>query len=222
MKKSILLLLMGGLALCLTPDMYAQNYGTGKKKKKKAEPKEQTRTERDVRTDDYFDDDGNLAAKLWYGGSGTFGFGGNNFQRFFQIGARPLIGYKITPAFSLGPTFGVTYLNLRESCGIGADGVCRLNAVEYGVGAFARYRVIPAIFAHVELYQQRTPEIVGTDVDGRFQTAYFGEQEINIGAGYSSNSGGALGSEIMVLYNVNEQAQFDSPFSIRVGLNYKF
>ena len=222
MKKSILLLLMGGLALCLTPDLHAQNYGTGKKKKKKAEPREQTRTERDVRTDDYFDDGGNFKSKLWYGGSGVFVLNQATFQGqsygIFAIGVRPQVGYKITPAFSLGPTVGIAYRSQREA-GIG------FNAIQYGVGAFSRYRIIPAIFAHAEYYIDRVPIATGFQPDNpsRLTTEHVTFNDFLVGLGYQSNNGSAWGQTIEVLYNVSNPPQNTLfPFELRVGINYNF
>ena len=220
MQKSPLLLLLGALLLCFSTDLAAQNYGSGKKKKKKPEPRERTRTEQ-TETDDYFDDSGNLTAKLWYGASGTFQisqFAGNGV---LAIGIRPMVGYKITPAFSVGPTVGVSYVSQRTQ-GIG------YNGVQYGAGAFTRYRIIPAIFAHAEYYVDRVPFPVSPfelkpGSTNRLVTQYETFSDFLVGLGYQTGGGSSpLGQSIELLYNTTNPPEGIFPFNIRISINYNF
>ena len=224
MKRSLLLLVLGCCLLLFAAPLGAQNYGSGKKKKKKKpEPRERTttRTTRssDDQTDDYFDDAGNLATKLWYGASGTLQFSQFQDQGVLAIGLRPMVGYKITPAFSVGPTIGLAYVSQR-SRGIG------FNGWQYGAGAFARYRIIPAIFAHVEYYIDRVPgpRIPLEPKPGspdRLVTDYATFDDFLIGLGYQTGSG-QFGQSIEVFYNVNNPREGLLPFDFRLSFNYNF
>jgi hypothetical protein len=71
---------------------------------------------------------------LYYGGSVTLSFAGAT-----RIGVFPLVGYRLTPQFSLGAKVGYEYVNYNE-----------FNAHNYGAGAFARYRVVPQLYLHGE------------------------------------------------------------------------
>jgi len=87
------------LLLCFNVDSYAQ-YGYGKKKKKKKKVE---------KNDEYFDESGGLGHKLWYGGGFNLRVSCNCFQRLFQIGIFPLVGYKNTEEFSVCPRASVQY-----------------------------------------------------------------------------------------------------------------
>ena len=52
-------------------DADAQNYG---KKRKKKKPAKTEKTKKSEKTDDYFDDSGNFASHLWYGGGFSLGY----------------------------------------------------------------------------------------------------------------------------------------------------
>ena len=131
-----------------------------------------------------------------------------------------MVGYKITPAFSVGPTVGVSYVSQRSQ-GIG------YNGVQYGAGAFARYRVIPAIFAHAEYYVDRVPfpteplELRPGSTN-RLETSYQTFDDFLIGLGYQTGNG-QWGQSIEALYNVtNPRTNSLLPFDFRISFNYNF
>ena len=111
------------LLLCFNVDSYAQ-YGYGKKKKKKKKVE---------KNDEYFDESGGLGHKLWYGGGFNLGFSGNSFQSLFQIGISPMVGYKITEEFSVGPRASVQYNYFRVNDG---GQVLRASPITWAAGAF--------------------------------------------------------------------------------------
>jgi len=177
-----------------------QNEAIAQKKKKK-----------DSDNAEYFDESGGFLTKLWYGGGFNLGFSGNNFQSLFQIGISPMVGYKITDEFSIGPRIAIQYISYRENFGGGQ--VYKDNFVTFGGGAFSRYKIIPALFAHVE-YERAT--VVDQFLNRVQQDNFF------VGLGYTS-TGSVLGYEISLLYNTNLPSNsFQQPFDIRIGLNYNF
>ena len=129
-------------SLCFAiADVDAQNYGRKKKKKKKKSPKTE-------KTDDYFDESGNFASKLWYGGGFNLGFSGNNVNSSFLAGISPMVGYKIIDELSIGPILGIQYNYLK---GVSTDGQIRKgNAWSWSAGAFARFKFLRTLFAHAE------------------------------------------------------------------------
>lgn len=212
MKRIIQLsVLVFTLLLCFNVDSYAQ-YGYGKKKKKK----KKTKTEKN---DEYFDESGGFAHKLWYGGGFNLGFSGNSFQSLFQLGISPMVGYKITEAFSIGPRASVQYNYFRINDG---GRVLKASPITWSAGAFTRYKVLQNFFAHGEIAYQN--ELVSFNTSGnelipirRTRTSYF------LGAGYNSGNG-ILGYEIYLLYNLNLPANLinTSPIDFRIGFTYNF
>ena len=78
-------------------------------------------------------------SKWYYGGSVSFGFSSN----YFSIGVQPVVGYKVTPQFSLGGKVGYTYYSNSS-----VDP--SFNSSNYGGSIFSRYRIIPQLYAHAE------------------------------------------------------------------------
>ena len=211
MKKILeLSLIIGALILCFNVDVSAQ-YGYGKKKKKKKEKVEEN--------DEYFDESGGFGHKLWYGGGFNLNFSSNNFVSTFQIGVSPMVGYKITPEFSIGPRTAITYINLRVNDG---GQVLTSNPLTWSAGAFARYKVFQNFFGHAEFEYQNAVvgyNLLPNDLEPVRQT----QNNYFLGAGYNSGSG-IVGYEIYLLYNVNlpETVLNQSPIVIRFGLTYNF
>ena len=106
----------------------------------------QKRSNRDI--DEYFDDRGSFKDRLWYGADVTLNFfsvpGGNAFN----AGIAPMVGYKITDAFSVGPRIEILYRGERYDINTGTD--LKFNSTNYGVGAFTRLKVFNQYFIHAE------------------------------------------------------------------------
>lgn len=197
-------LLIMALLFCVSNDLHAQR---GKKKSSK--------------TDEYFDDRGGFAHKLWYGGGISLGFSGGNFESLFQFGLSPMVGYKITDKFSVGPRVSAIYTNYRYQ--ISNTQVAKADPISWGAGAFARYRIIPIIFAHVEYGVENEAlftDIRGTDIVVARRT----RNNMFLGLGYTSaNSSSPWGFEISILYNaLLPSNSVESPFDLRTGITYNF
>lgn len=227
------------MAMAAPTDLDAQVYGRKKKKKKK---------EKTTKTDDYFDESGNFAQKLWYGAGGVLNFQSFNSSSLFRIGLSPMVGYKITPWLSAGPRLSILYTGYKGGSVIGiqnSDGsyaidpatlnrnVERVGTTDIGVGLFARAKFLQNFFAQVEVenYISRDPVI---DVNGNQlifvkdndTLDFFKENrsQLNtyIGGGYNSSLG-LVGYEIAILFNVTQDAaDFNPPYQFRVGFTYNF
>ncbi|MCI4647218.1 hypothetical protein [Phaeodactylibacter sp.] len=172
-------------------------------------------------TDRYFDESQGFTHRLWYGGGIILGFFGANGESTFSLGATPLIGYKITDNFSIGPRFSLIYTHYRLQTGL--DRVTTTNLFDYGIGAFSRYKVFRSFFIHLEY---------GADNE-EFVTAYdsFNDEIISarsvrsnayVGAGYNDGNG-IWGYDIYLLYNtLAPENSLGPPIEFRFGLTYNF
>ncbi|MFT5165907.1 MAG: hypothetical protein ACI8P3_001138 [Saprospiraceae bacterium] len=200
MKISFLLLLALVIGIG-TAD--AQNYGKKKKKKKKKPPKTE-------KTDDYFDESGGFAHKLWYGGGLNFQIGNyDNNSNYLLFGLSPMVGYKFTDNISIGPRVSMNYLEIYQP----GDNV---KVMEWGVGAFGRVKFSQALFAHIEFETLKVDEL------SDFNLQETNDQNFYIGVGYNSELGNGWGYEFLGLYNFMEEDDFKVPIELRVGVTYNF
>lgn len=143
-----------------------------------------------------------LRSHLFFGGGLGLQFG-----TMTLIEISPLVGYKITPKFSVGisPTYKYYSYNYI--------GYGKISTNVFGGSIFSRYFIFENVFAHVEYetlaYNTREP----------YQPTYM--QQFNsffVGGGYNQRIGGNSAMYILVLWNLND-TQY-SPYSnpvIRVG-----
>ena len=149
----------------------------------------------------------------WYYG-GTIGF--SFWNDYTYIGIYPLVGYKITPKFSIGGKIGYSYYNYHD---------IDLSTNNYGGSVFTRYRVIPQIYLHAEFvyfsYEQQTYDL---------QTRQYGTERnwvpfILLGGGLSQSVGQNVWAYVEVLFDVlqDDNSPFEDwdPFiSIGVGVGF--
>ena len=156
--------------------------------------------------DEYFDESGGFKHKLWYGGGLNLQLSGNTLL----LGVSPMVGYKISDRFSVGPRAAINYIE-------GFSDGTNPRALFYGFGPFARAKLSEVIFAHVEY------EFVGvSELNNRTIQQFAGTDNFFIGAGYNSLFGNGWGFEIMLLYNLQEDNQNTIPLEYRAGINYNF
>ena len=74
-----------------------------------------------------------LAERKWYyGGNVGFSF----WNDYTYLGIYPMVGYKITPKFSVGAKVGYSYINYKD---------IDFSTNNYGGSVFTRYRIIPQV-----------------------------------------------------------------------------
>lgn len=163
---------------------------------------------------------------LWFGGNVNLGFQGSNNYNLFFFGLSPMVGYKITDNFSVGPRVEVLYTYYKAFV-FNENRNRKANVFSYSGGAFVRQKFLNQFFAHGEYNRERATfpirDFAGNfySENGRLATRSLNFDNLFIGLGYFS--GGKLGSEIVILYNVLEAEEtLTLPISIRVGLNYNF
>jgi len=170
--------------------------------------------------DKYFDESGSFTSNLWYGGGFQLGFSGGSFSSAFQIGISPMVGYKITDEFSVGPRFSLLYTYYRAET---IDGVQSTNIVDYGIGAFTRYKVFRSIFAHLEYgFDNEVFSLQYNSISGEYEKSRRLQNNALVGLGYNDGNG-VWGYEIALLYNLlQEDTVVDLPFEFRFGFTYNF
>ena len=228
MKKILFFTLLTTLFLSFSFEADAQYRGKKKKKKKKSSTKSE-----------YFDDKGNIASRLWYGADVSVGFGSDGFNanvvdpatggiindRFsgnvLFLGISPMVGYKITDNFSVGPKLGISYQNRKYSGQFSTEEIT-LRATDYSVGVISRLKFLQTYFLHGEVenvWEERPTGVI--DNDNKFETDRTGNLHYYLGAGYSS--GGELGFNVYFLWDFSRQfSANDIPIVSRLGLTYRF
>ena len=165
-------------------------------------------------TDEYFDEGGFGPHRFWFGGGVGLGFNGGNNTSQFQFSLSPMVGYKLTPEFSIGPRAELEYAHIRLATG--ASSSDKFNIFNYGIGAFARYKVFNPFFIHAEYQvESRADAIECGETVRRSRDNFF------VGAGYRSR-GGLIGYEISILWNLLEDGSVDLPLDYRVAFTYNF
>lgn len=152
--------------------------------------------------------------KLWYGGNFTLFFGSNGQVSSFALGLAPMVGYKITPDFSIGPRVEGVYNYFKVQ---GFNSVEKFNLFSFGFGPFVRHKFFNVIFAHAEYQLEFLQEVIG--VNGNPIKVNGTNSNFFVGLGYNAGGG-----EILVLYNLLAQTQntLNIPISFRFGFTYKF
>ncbi len=138
-------------------------------------------------------------------------FGGNlglQFGTVSLIDVSPLAGIMLSPEFSMG--IGATYQYYNDLNFQGTAGS------SYGGRAFARYNVLPNIFAYSELesINWNAYNVFEDDFQRRWTEAFF------VGVGYFAPFGSRGGANFTFLYNLrhsNRGSYYSEPYLIRVG-----
>lgn len=202
MKNKFIVFVMIMLGILLVSESAFAQYSSRKKSKK---------------------EDVSFSSHLWYGGGLSLGLSSNSFN----FGLSPMVGYKFTEKFSTGVRLPLSYDYYKA---VGSDNtVATYSNIDYGLGAFSRYKIFKHIFAQAEYdyLWSKTPAtrngflILDPDDPTKLLKEDFQKDEFHLGLGYTS--GGKFGYEIAVLYNLLEDPNSTNiPFSIRAGFNYKF
>ena len=146
--------------------------------------------------------------RVYFGGNIGFSFGS-----YTRIGIYPLVGFKITPKLSLGLKIGYEYLKYNNS-------VYEYSTSNYGGSVFARYRIIPRLYVHVE-YEATNYGLLDINSDVYRQWVNF----LYLGGGYSQPLGGHTYLNLQVLFDVlNDEnspyASWEPIFSVGVAVGF--
>ncbi len=130
-----------------------------------------------------------FASRLYFGGSFVLSLGS-----YTSIGIWPLIGYKATPKLSVGLQPGYEYLKYDSYYGGSYE------TSNYGGRAFARYRIIPQVYAHAEY------AAINYEIEKKMPSGHEGTRKwvpfLFLGGGLSQQIGGNIYAYIQVLFDV--------------------
>ena len=149
--------------------------------------------------------------RVYFGGDFSLQFGD-----FTAIVISPIMGYMVTPRFSVGP--GITYQYLKgEAFDIFTGRVYEYDSNIFGYRAFARYQITQMFFAYTEYESLKLdfPSIDGTELVREWVPGYF------VGGGIFQPIGGRAGIGLTVLLNLmydERKSPYNSELVIRAGI----
>jgi len=146
--------------------------------------------------------------KIYYGGTI-----GATFGSYTMLSVHPMIAYKFTPKLSLGVKAAYEYVVDKRYNE-------KYTASNYGLSVFSRYRLVPALYFHIE-YAQMNYELY--DVYGQSDRVWV--PFLFIGGGYSKSIGKRAWLNFQVLFDVLQNSR--SPYSdwspfISIGIGKGF
>ena len=152
------------------------------------------------------DDGSSWTERVYFGGG--FGLNSGTFQgiRYTYFALNPVIGYMVSPKFSVGS--GLTWQRYRYS------DIGKTTIDQYGVSPFLR-RNFDQLFAYAEYNLLNTPTINNTT------RANF--DRLLLGLGYSQPIGSRSSVNAVALYDViydNQERAFASPWVFRVFFSF--
>ncbi|MBT8379605.1 MAG: hypothetical protein KJN64_10255 [Ignavibacteria bacterium] len=139
-------------------------------------------------------------SKVYYGGNVGFRFWNN----YFYLGVYPLVGYKVTPKFSVGGKLGYAYISDSRY-----DPT--FNTSNYGGSIFTRYRIVPQIYLHGEFMYFSYERISSFNVaNNSYNTERVWVPFILLGGGYSQMVSPNVWVFVEVLFDVLQDS--NSPY----------
>jgi len=149
--------------------------------------------------------------RLYTGGGLGAGFG-----TFTWVQLAPVVGYRITNAFSIGVGVQYRYSSYNKF-------TPKITTNDYGANLFARYNIRAPFFAQVEYEYLNYEFIDGID----FSKIRKGNTAFLAGGGMSQPLGGKAFLNITALYNLLYRpgdlfSPYSSPWVLRVGVSLGF
>lgn len=130
-------------------------------------------------------------SRMFFGGDLGFQFGD-----YTIINVSPLVGYRFTDRISLGTQIKYNYIHVSSY---------NIATTIYGASIFSRYNVTKAIFAHVE-YEWLSLETKYFNPGIYVKQDRFSLNNILVGGGYRTSIGERSYLNLMVLWNLNDNA----------------
>ncbi len=119
--------------------------------------------------------------RIYWGGTVGFSF----WNDYTRIALEPLVGYKLTPKFSVGGKVRYEYIKDRRAS-------VDFSSHNYGASVFSRYRVIPQLYGHAELAYMSYDFPLGRE----------GVPFLLLGGGYSQPMGKSAWAYVEILFDV--------------------
>ena len=132
---------------------------------------------------------------------------------YTRIGIYPLVGYKLKPKLSVGVKIAYEYIRDNRYSST-------YETSNYGYSVFSRYRIIPALYAHVE-YARLNYELYNSLGESHREWIPF----LLVGGGYSKRMGANAWLNLQVLFDVLQDDRspyntWDPIFSVGIGVGF--
>jgi hypothetical protein len=133
-----------------------------------------------------------ILKKLFVGGSASLGFQSSRYYgNYFNIGASPLLGYKITKFLALGPGLIYQFYNMGG-----------YKVHDYGLKGFGQITIYKSFLAHFEHSVVNTQDF-RVDAQGRVQDQFRHQiASTLVGGGYRSMANDRFGMDLYFLLPV--------------------
>jgi len=129
-----------------------------------------------------------LLEKLFIGGSGDLGFQSNPYYgSYFNIGASPILGYRLTKNFAIGPGILYQYYNVGGN-----------SFHDYGAKVFAQYLIYKGILAHAE-HEIRNTQYESSNINSNNRYTF---RTSLVGGGYRQMANNRFGFDLYLLFPV--------------------
>ncbi len=147
-------------------------------------------------------------SKMYFGGYANMSFGS-----YTVIGVQPLVGYKLTPKFSVGAKISYEYIKDKRY-------IEDYTTSNYGASVFSRLRILPTLYAHVE-FSSMSYDLFNSEGESNRKWVPF----LYVGGGYSQRitKNSYLNAQILfdVINDENSPYKEWEPFySIGVGVGF--
>jgi hypothetical protein len=154
-----------------------------------------------------------ILKKLFIGGSATLGFQSSRYYgNYFNIGASPLLGYKITKYLAVGPGLIYQFYNMGG-----------YKVHDYGLKGFGQVSIYKSFLAHFEHSVVNTQDF---QVNAQGQVLDQFRHQVSstlVGGGYRSMANNRFGMDLYILLPVNYSTNtYNTSYApvIRAGFIY--
>lgn len=147
-----------------------------------------------------------IKKRIYFGGNVGAAFGTTTY-----INVQPLVGFKITPKLSVGAGFTYNYFSQRYAG-------TRYVSYVYGSNVFARYLILPNLFAQVGWDKLSVPDYT-SNINGARRWV----DNVLVGGGYRQKFSENASAVVAIFYNVNQSiySPYVNPI-MQVGFNIGF
>ncbi len=139
-------------------------------------------------------------SKWYFGGN----IGANFWNNYLLISAEPMVGYKVTPQFSLGSKLHYSFIRDTKN----DDQTYTYN--NFGGSVFARYSPVPLGYLHAEFNFTNYQKYSLNSTTNKYESSRVWVPAVLVGAGYTQPIGPNATAYAEVLFDVLQDK--NSPF----------
>ncbi len=147
-------------------------------------------------------------SKLYFGGYANMSFGS-----YTVIGVQPLVGYKLTPKFSIGAKVSYEYIKDKRY-------LEDYTTSNYGASVFSRLRILPTLYGHVE-FSSMSYDLFDSEGNSNRKWVPF----LYVGGGYSQRISKNTYLNAQILFDVinsenSPYKDWEPYYSVGIGVGF--